>query len=239
MTLRHYDPSQLPFQIAETVNQRVYLRHGVAIGPGATVLDVGANVGVAAAFFAAEGAAAVHSFEPVRPLYELLRENIAELPGCTAHPYGLGAAPERARITYYRGASPMSGLHADPERDREFVRRRILALGLEPRDRELDERFVPEVLDCELRPLRDVLPELSLRRVDLLKIDVERAELDVLRGLDDEGWEAIAQLSCEVHDEDGRLATVVGELERRGFRVAADQDEVMRGTEVHMVYATR
>jgi hypothetical protein len=59
--LRHHDPQQLWFQLNEIVRERVYLRHGVSVRE-AVVLDVGANVGVAAAFFAAEcRAGLVHS----------------------------------------------------------------------------------------------------------------------------------------------------------------------------------
>ena len=54
--LDHPDPSQLLFQLKEIFDDRCYLHHGVALEPGAVVLDVGANVGVAAVFFAEQGA---------------------------------------------------------------------------------------------------------------------------------------------------------------------------------------
>src|SRR5689334_17821712 len=64
--LRHSDPSQLMFQIAEIAGDETYLRHGVTVTEGDVVFDVGANVGVAAAFFAViRGAGLVHCFEPV------------------------------------------------------------------------------------------------------------------------------------------------------------------------------
>jgi FkbM family methyltransferase len=44
------------------------------VEPGDVVLDVEANIGVTAAFFAAEcGACAVHCFEPVPPVFERLQ----------------------------------------------------------------------------------------------------------------------------------------------------------------------
>ena len=45
--------------------------------------------------------------------------------------------------------------------------------------------------------------------VDLLKIDVEGAELQVLEGLCPEDWLLVQQLVLEVHDVDGRLAEIV------------------------------
>jgi 31-O-methyltransferase len=240
--LRHYDRSQLAFQLVEIAGERTYLRHGVTLEPGAVVLDVGANVGVAAAFFAAQcGAAVVHSFEPVAPLFELLRANVAALPACVAHPYGLGAADRRAEITFYRGAGAMSGLYAEPARDRDLVRTALRNLGVEGQAAEdqLAGRYEPERLECELRTLSRVLREEGIGRVDLLKVDVERAELDVLAGLAESDWPAIRQLVVEVHDEDGRATALAEELRGRGFRVACDEEPAMRGTGVRLLFATR
>jgi FkbM family methyltransferase len=240
--LRHHDPSQLWFQVEEIVEQRTYLRHGVRVREGDVVLDVGANVGVAAVFFASDcGAGLVHSFEPVAPLFALLRENVAPFPTCVPHAYGLGAKPGQAPITYYPEAASMSGLYADPEADRALVRRVLLNFGVseEEADESLEGRYRAENLTCELRTLSSVLREQGLDRVDLLKIDVERAELDVLLGLRDEDWPLIRQIVVEVHDKGRRGALVVKELRRRRFRIATEQEPLMRGTDVHVVYATR
>jgi 31-O-methyltransferase len=240
--LRHYDTPQLSFQLAEIAGERTYLRHGVTVEPGDVVLDVGANVGVAAAFFAAQcGAGLVHCFEPVPALAALLRENVAALPGCVVHEYALSRAPGRLPLTYYPGAAAMSGLYADPRRDAALVRTVLVNSGLEPAaaDERLAGAHDPVPLTCEARTLSSVLLELRLGRVDLLKIDVERAELDVLAGLAEDDWGTIAQIVVEVHDEDGRCATLAEALEARGFRVAREQEPLMRGTDVHMLHATR
>jgi FkbM family methyltransferase len=239
--LRHYDPSQLWFQLEEIVEERTYLRHGVTVREGDVVLDVGANVGVAAVFFAAEcHAKLVHSFEPVGPLFDLLRENVAPYPACVPHPYGLGATSGEVPITYYPAAAAMSGLHADPDADRALVRTAMLNYGLSEQQVEasLEGRYRTETLTCELRTLSSVLREEQLDRVDLLKIDVERAELEVLHGILEEDWPVIGQIVAEVHDE-GRRKLIAEELVRRGFRLVAEQEPMMRGTDVYVIYATR
>ena len=45
--------------------------------------------------------------------------------------------------------------------------------------------------------------------MDLLKIDVERAEKEVLQGILPSDWPKIRQVAMEVHDVDGGLQTVV------------------------------
>jgi 31-O-methyltransferase len=240
--LHHYDTPQLSFQLAEIAGERTYLRHGVTVEPGDVVLDVGANVGVAAAFFAAQcGAGLVHCFEPVPALAALLRENVAALPACVVHEHALSRAPGRLPLTYYPGAAAMSGLYADPRRDAALVRTVLVNSGVHPAaaDERLAGAHDPIPLTCKARTLSSVLEDLGLARVDLLKIDVERAELDVLAGLAEDDWATIAQIVVEVHDEDGRCAALADALDARGFRVVREQEPLMRGTDVHMVYATR
>jgi FkbM family methyltransferase len=240
--LHHPDPSQLWYQLKEIVQDRAYLQHGVHVEEGDVVLDVGANVGVAALFFALEcRAGTVHCFEPVAPVFELLHRNVRDVSACVPHPYGLSSACRHAPITYYPGAAAMSGLYANPEEDRELVRTCLLNLGVDApeADARLAGRYEPEILSCELRTLSAVIGELSLARVDLLKVDVEKAELDVLQGIEDSDWPVIRQVVAEVHDEGGRLPAVKQMLAERGFALAIEQEPAMRRTPVHVVYARR
>jgi 31-O-methyltransferase len=240
--LWHPDPAQLLFQIIEIAGEQTYLRHGVRVGPGDVVVDVGANVGVAGAFFAAIcGAQVVHSLEPVPPIFEILRRNAARSPRWVAHPIGLGARDGHAAITYYPGANAMSGLYADPKRDRELVRSVLLArgAGLDEAERQLAGRYDAETLGCELRTASTFLREQEVEHVDLLKIDVERAELDVLAGIAAEDWPRIEQVVVEVHDEHGRGTRIADLLAQHGFRTAVEQETAMRPTAIRMLYATR
>lgn len=240
--LPHDDPSQLWYQVVEIAGELTYLRHGVTVGPGDVVLDVGANVGVAAAFFGAQcEAGVVHCFEPVPPVFELLRQTASRVPACVAHAKGMSSRPGTATITYYPGAHAMSGLYADVERDREVVRTALRSAGLSEHEVEeqLRGRYEPRELTCELTTVSAFLAEERLERVDLLKVDVERAELDVLAGVEERDWRKVRQVAIEVHDEDGRAARIAADLDARGFRVAVDQDPRMRGTAVRMLYAVR
>ncbi|GBF96196.1 hypothetical protein Rsub_08741 [Raphidocelis subcapitata] len=85
-----------------------------------------------------------------------------------------------------------------------------------------------------------LLRERGVQSVGLLKIDVERAELDVLRGVSAEDWPRIEQVAAEVHE--ALLAPVVDLLKGpAGFGrvVAVPVDAALIGPGMHMVYATR
>ena len=239
--LHHPDRSQLVFQVGEIVVRETYLQGGIELRRGATVLDVGANVGVAATFFAERGAGAIHCFEPVEPIRELLERNVAAIEQCTVHPYGLAARSARTKITYYPNADAMSGLFADPERDSALAEQCIRNVGFEPAAaaEAVRGRYRPETLSCDLRTLSSALAEEGIEVVDLLKVDVERAELEVLNGIDERDWPRIRQVVAEVHDQGSRVEAIEAALRRHGFAVAVEQDSGMSGTDVHMLYARR
>jgi len=122
------------------------------------------------------------------------------------------------------------------------------ATGMEAALAEADELFagrfdaVPQT--CKVRRLSDVISEQKINRIDLLKIDVQRAERDVLRGIEDDDWEKIEQIVMEVHDWNGQgsrgpLDEIIDTLESRGFFVTADQDEMLRETDRYNIYARR
>ncbi len=94
---------------------------------------------------------------------------------------------------------------------------------------------------CQLRTISSVMREHDIQHVDLLKVDVEGAELDVLRGVDDADWKKIRQVVLEVHDVDGRVEVVNGLLGGQGFDVEIDANRsaMARVGGIHMVYATR
>src|SRR6267154_1911117 len=80
--------------------------------------------------------------------------------------------------------------------------------------------------------------EQGLERIDLLKINVEKSELNVLRGLGPEDWPKIRQLVIEV-DLQENLAPITALLEGHGFEVLVEQDPLLRKTELCYVYAIR
>lgn len=241
-TLRHPDPEQLWYQLEEIVGSRSYLQHGVEVREGDVVLDVGANIGVAAAFFAEECVAGqVHCFEPVRPIFEVLRENLREYPACIPHAYGISSKSGPAQITFYPNDWAVSGLHADPAAEHEMVKRALLNLGSSEEEAEsrLEGRFEPRILDCELRTLSEAMSIESIDRVDLLKIDAEKAELEVLAGVQPDDWPRIRQVVAELHLEQPGRDEAARTLREHGFDVTVAQDPTMAGTAVHLLYAVR
>ena len=93
---------------------------------------------------------------------------------------------------------------------------------------------------CAVETVSRVLREQGNERVDFLKIDVEGAELDVLRGIERDDRPKIQRLAAEVHDLDGRVETIRGMLERPGFEhIEVSQEWPFEDTEIWMLHARR
>jgi len=93
-------------------------------------------------------------------------------------------------------------------------------------------------VSARLRTLSSVIAEEGIERIDLLKVNVEKSELDVLRGLDSEDWSKIRQAVIEVDQRD-HVEPITLLLERHGFEVLVEQDPLLRHTELCYVYAIR
>jgi 31-O-methyltransferase len=68
---------------------------------------------------------------------------------------------------------------------------------------------------------------------------VEKAELDVLAGIEDADWPSIRQLVMEVHLDSERREQAAASLRARGFDLTMRQDPAMARTDIHMLYAVR
>jgi phthiocerol/phenolphthiocerol synthesis type-I polyketide synthase E len=231
--------------------KQIYRRHGVELRDGACVFDVGANIGtfMLYAHQVCRGAR-IYSFEPAPPLFEKLRLNAA-LNRVEARLFNFGISDREgtAEFTFYPHSSGMSSFHADKRQEKEILRlmmEKEREAGVEGvgelmdfADDLLEARFRSESFQCRLRPLSSVVAECEVEWIDLLKIDVQKAELEVLAGLREEHWPIVGQIVMEVHDLDGRLERIARLLEERGFRVAVEQDELLRGSVLYNLFAVR
>ncbi|TDD61280.1 amino acid adenylation domain-containing protein [Kribbella antibiotica] len=232
--------SNILFLYDEIFARREYLHGGVVIGDGAVVVDVGGHVGMFGLF---AGSAArdvqVFAFEPIPELAGFYRLN-AELHGINAVVTGCGiaATASQAEFTYYPEMSLLSGRYADEHAEQEMLAR---VVGSDDSDGVLAEVLTARLdsvpVDVELRTLSQVIREHGLTVIDLLKIDAEKGELEVLRGIEDQHWPLIGQIVAEVHDLDDRVAVVTELLESQGFAVTTEIPAGLEGTAMYQVSA--
>ena len=102
------------------------------------------------------------------------------------------------------------------------------ALSSHPWGRWVFDRFVGRVeVTASMRTLSEVVAEEGIDHVDLLKVDVEGAELHVLEGLDPSFWPHVRQVVLEGHDRGDRREAIVALLRRGGFHtIEVESSEV-------------
>lgn len=226
-------------------------KHGITLHDGASVFDVGANIGMFTLFVQQLFKdVKVYAFEPIPAIYEALRINISLYgDGVRLFECGLADETKQAEFTFYPNSSSQSGRYADETDEREVLRSIINntktkgengATGIADYvDAVVERRVSGEKIVCQLRTLSEMIRAEGIERIDLLKIDVEKSEADVLAGIADADWPRIQQLVIEAHDVEGKLAHLLSLLRARGYRVVAEQDDYLKGSSLYNVYATR
>ncbi|HEU4833207.1 MAG TPA: amino acid adenylation domain-containing protein [Pyrinomonadaceae bacterium] len=249
--------NETKFLYEEIFERQMYLQHGITLPPDACVVDAGANIGMFT-LFASEHCpdGKIYAFEPIGPICDSLRQNVAQ---CRAQVkvFNLGLSDQEctANFNYYPRYSMMSGLsrYANSQRELETVKQFLRTeeqMGnasagevLLQADDLLSERFVGREVESRLRRLSDIIKDEGVQKIDLLKIDVERAEMDVLRGIDPEDWEKIEQIVLEAHDVDGdgpgRVQFIKELLNTKGFEVTVEQDPLLAGSDMYNLYARK
>ncbi len=250
LAVAHVNKHETDYIYSEIFERQAYLRHGLSIKKGDCVFDIGANIGLFALYVNSIcGDVRLYSFEPNPDVFELLKANAA-LYGNNINLFNCGLADEEktADFTFFPGYSLLSGFHADGKTEKDTVKafitnqynagRSELAEFIEQADSILDHRFTPESFSARVRTLSNVMDEQNVECINLLKINVERSELDVLRGVRDEHWGRIRQIVLEVDIEEN-LEVIRNLLERQGYNVVVQQEPFLENTQLHYVYAKK
>ena len=243
-----------------------YLSNGLQLKPGDTVFDVGAHIGLftLAAYQRCEQNLRVYAFEPVQDIFEVLRLNLGRYDQgehLKAFPFGLSSSCEAASFAYYPRATSLSTAYPDEEAVLKMVKEATLNNIIY-----LDEaplvlrclRWVPSFLlslilhyplkstlylrsvTCQMQTLSQFLRDHRVVRIDLLKVDAEKGELEILRGIETRDWPKIQQVVVEVHDLDNRLDLITALLKHHGLtEIEVEESSTLKNWKIYTVYAMR
>jgi FkbM family methyltransferase len=161
----------------------------------------------------------------------------------------LGDREGEAKFTYYPNYTIMSSMVADKQRDHE-----VLSAGAktqyERQHGAADERTVEllvgkkleeaQTFNCRISTLSNVIETFGIKRVSLVKVDVECAENIVLAGIREEHWPLIDQLVVEVHDQGAREhETMRDMLETKGYHVKLMTESNLKNSGIFEIIARR
>jgi FkbM family methyltransferase len=243
-----------------------YFSKGLQLKPGDTVFDVGAHIGLftLAAYERCERNLRVYAFEPMQATFEVLRLNLGrydQKEQLKAFPYGLSSSSETVSCAYYPHSPSLSTAYPNEEADLKMVKEATLN-----NITYLDEaplllrclRWVPSFLlslilhyplkitlslktvTCQMQTLSQFLRDHRIGRIDLLKIDAEKAELEIFRSIEAQDWPKIQQVVVEVHDLDHRLEVITALLQHYGLpKIEVERSPILKNSKIYTVYAMR
>jgi FkbM family methyltransferase len=182
------------------------------VGPGSLVIDCGANIGEISALFLARGADVI-AFEPDPVALEALRRRVGDHPRLTLYQQAVSDRSGRASFFFHKDRS-------DGTDEAAFT----VSSTLVAEKRNVDTRHSIEV---ELIDLDAFIASLD-RQVDVLKMDVEGAEIAILwKMLESGSYQKIRLMLVETHEtkipghleEVTRLQTRINQLGIKHIRL--------------------
>jgi FkbM family methyltransferase len=251
MEVAYQSRAEVEFFYNDIFEKQIYVKHGISLADGCCIFDVGANIGLFTLFVHQHYRdVRVYAFEPAPPLFEVLRDNVSRYaPNTKLFNCGLSNEEKVTSFTFYPNSSGMSSFYADMDQEKEALRGIManqLRQGMPGMDRVmrhadelLDERLKSETYNCRLRTVSEIIREEQLDHIDLMKIDVQKSELDVINGIAPEDWPRIKQIVIEVHDFNGRLQYVKELLELKGYEVNVEQDDHYQASILYNLFARR
>jgi 31-O-methyltransferase len=242
-TIMSVQPAETIALWREISGDSTYQRACAGLGPSDVIVDAGAHIGLASLCFAAHvPGARILALEPAPVTFGCLQANLGRYaPHAVALCQAAGSEPGTAQLTYRPYMSSMSTLHADRGDDARnvgaYLRNNGTSAGA--RDVSLQALNVEQSVPVEVTTVTRVMTEHSVDRVGLLKVDVERAELDVINGISEAAWDRIHRVLLEVHDLDEHLGKITGRLAGLGYEATVSQTPLFRSGSVYQVLATR
>ena len=248
----HLNQYETDYLYKEIFEDQCYLRNGVCLQDGDTVVDIGANIGLFSLFVMSRCAnPKIYAFEPAPVVYDLLKANCNAY-GSNVRAVNLGVSdhPKTATFTYYEKSSVFSGFYSDETEDGDAIRAvvRNMLNGLSVAGESV-EGYVNELTadrvrgkphECRLTSVSDIIRDNRIDKIDLLKIDAEKSELDIIKGIEDRDWPKIHQIVIEIHDRTEESVKQIGNLLfEKGFRCAVERETLLDHAGLYNLYATR
>jgi len=155
------------------------------------VFDVGSNIGMFAMSTKEEFPnSEIHCFEPMPDLFKVLSLNLKDLAILNQLAI-METGDQIISGTYLPNYTLLSGFFVDQEDKRKLE---------DLAGKDLNFEFEEQKIEAKTMRLDTYITSNKLQRVHILKIDVEKAELGVLKSLG-ECSKAVDNIVCEVHEE--------------------------------------
>lgn len=232
----------------EIFELQAYNKYNLQLKDGDVVFDVGTNIGLFSLYISSfKKKIKIYTFEPNPDIYELMKMNLDRYKiDYVPHNLGLSDVEEIKEFTFYSNFSILSGYYANENNEKELIKKYVD--NHEENDTYskeiindnianiLEKRFEDKkVIKTQLLTLSSIIKDNELKNIDLLKINVEKSELNVLKGLEKHDWNKIKKLIIEIDTEDN-YHEVIKLLKENSFEVRIEKDPLLKNTNLYYVF---
>ena len=149
--------------------------------PGMTMLDIGAHVGYYSRRYAKKLGknGRIFAFEPHPRTFATLQHNVKRTPQVTAVQLALAEKEGTAELHDYLMMSASGSLHYD-ESMVALQKSQTQQTDIAPR---IGQTFMAQTFTVRTTPIDTFLAQQGIEKVDLVKMDIEGAEIGALRGM--------------------------------------------------------
>lgn len=149
-----------------------------------TIFDIGANIGIVSLWLSEKyPKAEIHAFEPIPANVALLRQNTAHKENIVVHPYGLSNERKQTKVYSNSDTNNLGGF-SEHRRDN---------------DPQNAGNFALADFEIEIRDVRDVIHELDIEGIDLIKIDTEGGEFEIISSIPETILSRVSWVMGELH----------------------------------------
>jgi len=234
-----------------------YFDDFISLEQSDTILDIGANIGILGLELTKKYPMInIHSFEPIDNIYSVLKANsdLSNNKNFQSYNFGISDKSESIEFTYFPNAPALSSANDEIWNSKEDLIEAFDGSMQNAPSNWWWKKFIPKFtyaffvknlirkkkkISCKLKPLSKVIDELSLRKIDLLKIDCEGNEHKVINGINEQNWSIINQLIIEINDIDGRLEYIKNKLKKLGFKIKIIQEPALKKTNLYNLFARK
>jgi FkbM family methyltransferase len=143
------------------------------------IFDIGGNIGITSILMSKVFPdSKIFSFEPMLENFKILEKNIEEYENIKAFNFGLGSKNGNFKVYLSDDSENFGGASFFPD---------LIGNKIEP------------YVDCEVKNINDIIDELNVSSIDLIKIDTEGAEFDILNGIDENILQQTLWITGELH----------------------------------------
>ena len=166
------------------------------------IFDIGGNIGITSVYLASLfPEAQIYTFEPLKENFEILKKNTSQFNNIEVFNFGLGAKNGSFKLYLSDDEENYGGV--------SFYY-------------EVEGNMSEPYTECEVKNVNDVIQEIGVTSVDLIKIDTEGAEYDILTNIKVEFLNKTSWITGELHGN--RDFELLNYLNNLGFSISLNKN---------------